>query len=196
MSTPTSPAATPHTLADYTAPAFLVPRLQGCTIPAVMDELSQVLHHADHPMPDLRSDSRAALQRELLTGVDLSYGTVFPRVRVSGIPRPRFALGRTAEPLQWLAKCYPPTELVFLLAEPATSTPESEQLVETLSRLRRGQAVLGELRLARGAEEMLLLLQRVPLVNPEELATVQARPLQRVNYYAGSGSARGPTRRR
>jgi len=196
MSTPTSPTSTPRTLADYTAPALLVPRLQGCTTPAVMDELSQVLHHADHPMPNLCSDSRAALQRELLTGVDLTYGTVFPRVRVSGIPRPRFALGRTAEPLQWLAKCYPPTELVFLLAEPAASTPESEQLVETLSRLRRGQAILSDVRLARTAEEMLLLLQRVPLVNPEELATVQARLLQRVNYYAGSGLARGQTRRR
>ena len=196
MSTPTSPTATPRTLADYTAPAFLVPRLLGCTIAAVMHELSQVLHHADHPMPDLSSDSRSALQRELLTGVDLTYGTVFPRVRVSGIPRPRFALGRTAEPLQWLAKCYPPTELVFLLAEPATSTPESEQLVETLTRLRRGQAVLGDLRLARTAEEMLLLLQGIPLVNPEELATVRARLLQRASHYAGSNLTLGQTRRR
>jgi mannitol/fructose-specific phosphotransferase system IIA component (Ntr-type) len=183
-------------LADYTAPAFIIPRLQACTMREVMRELSQTLRETIHALPELDADSSAALQRELLTGVDLTTGAVFPRVRVAGLQCPRFALGRAGEPCQWLARFYPPTDLVFLIAEPNVSTPESDRLVETLTRLRRDQVILNELRLARTAEEMLIALGRFPLVSAEELALAQAHRLQHVSHYASNISARGQTRRR
>jgi mannitol/fructose-specific phosphotransferase system IIA component (Ntr-type) len=183
-------------LSDYTAPALLIPRLQRSTPPAVMEELSQVLHQADNALPDLRCDSRTAIGQELLTSVTLEFGAVFPQVRVAGLQRPRFALGRAAQPLSWLVSFYPPTELVFLALEPEGSTPESERLAETLTRLGRDHARLNELRLARTAEEMFMLLGQFPIVSAEELATVQAQRLERTSYYPSSSYGRGQTRRR
>jgi mannitol/fructose-specific phosphotransferase system IIA component (Ntr-type) len=174
MSTPPLPAPA-RSLADYTGPALIVPRLKGRTMQEVMQELSEALRQSLPTRPDLHAESRAALQRELLTGVDLTSGTVFPRVQVGGLPSPQFAVGRAADPVQWLATFYPPTEFVFLLAEPGVSTKESEQVVETISRLRRDQGILQELRSAVAAEALLGALGRFPLVSPEELAKARVR---------------------
>lgn len=173
-----------RTLADYTALTLIFPRLESCAMREVMQELGRALHEVIQASPDLVLESRAALQRELLTGMDLTTGTVVPHIRVGGIQSPMFAVGQAAEPFGWLAKPFPPTELVFLVAEPSASTLESELLVETLTRLRRAQAVLHELILAPTAEEMLVVLGRFPLVSAEELALVQARRLQLVSRYA------------
>ena len=189
-------ASSTRVLADYTAPALIIPRLERSTPSAVMEELSQVLHQADHALPDLRFDSRAAIGQELLTGLTLEFGAVFPHVRLPGLHRPRFALGRAARPLSWLVNFYPPTELAFLVVEPKSSTPESEQLAETLTRLGRDHARLNELRLARTAEEMFMILGQFALVSAEELGQVQAQRLQRMSYYASSSYTRGQTRRR
>ena len=55
--------------------------------------------------------------------------------------------------------------------------------------------MLNELRLARTAEEIFMLLGQFALVSAEELARVQAERLQRMSYYASSSYARGQTRR-
>ena len=178
---PTNP--TGPTLADYTAPTLIVPRLRGSTTAAVMEELSNALGQADHSMAGVRSESHAAMQLELLTGCDLQSGVVFPRARIAGIHHPRLAVGRADPPLPWLARFYPATEFIFLLAEPQTDSLETAQLTETVNRLRRDPSVLKELRLARTTGQMLTVFGRYRLVSAEEVAKVQARQLEVVNRY-------------
>jgi mannitol/fructose-specific phosphotransferase system IIA component (Ntr-type) len=182
-------------LADYTAPPLIIPRLHGTTPSGVIEELSEAMNQADSSVPDLRYESRAAIGRELLTGTTLEFGAVFPHVRLGGLLRPRFALGRTATPLSWLVNSYPPTEIVFLVVEPKNSTPETERLAETLARLGRDHARLNELRLARSAEEIVMLLRQFPIVSAEELARIQAERLQRATHYASMHQIRAQSRR-
>lgn len=191
---PTNP--TGPTLADYTAPALMVPRLRGSTTAAVMEELSCALCQADQSMAGVRSESHAAMQLELLTGCDLQSGVVFPRARLAGIHHPRLALGRADPPLPWLAKFYPPTQFVFLLAEPQADSLETAQLAETVNRLRRDASVLGELRLAATIGQMLTVLGRCRLVSAEEVAKVQARQQEVVNRYAAHRPVRSLSQRR
>lgn len=187
-----TPNVKARTLADYTASALIIPRLQGSTISAVAEELCSVLQQADPLLPDLRFQSRSAMQRELLTGVDLTCGGVFAHVCAPGVQRPRFSLGRTDQPFQWLAKFYPPTHLVLLVIEPKPSTPEANQLAETLAYLRRQQSFLDELRSSQTAEAILLALERRSLVSLTEVAHQQ----ERVDSYVASALARNPARRR
>ncbi len=188
--------STKRTLADYTAVRLIFPRLNTSTMQEVTWELAQALREAIPTLPDLVSDSRAALQRALLTGVDLTTRAVFPRIQVAELQWPRFAVGQAAEPFDWLAKPFPPMELVFLIAEPSVSTPESELLVETLTRLRRQQLILNELRSAPTAEAKLMVLERFPMVSAEELALAQAQRLRLVSRYASHNLVREHARRR
>jgi len=171
---PTLPAPAPS-LADYTSAALIIPRLHEETMHGIMNQLCQVLQQTDGLMQEVLSDSLQALNRELLTGRALDFGACFPSVQVRGLQRPRFALGRTAEPLAWRAKFYPPIEFVFLLVGPDPSTKESQRLAATLSWLGRDRLHLNELGAAHSAEEMQATLARFHLVGEEQIDQSQTR---------------------
>jgi mannitol/fructose-specific phosphotransferase system IIA component (Ntr-type) len=171
---PTLPAAAPS-LADYTSAALIILRLQGKSMPGIMKELCQLLPQTDAVMPGLLFESLKALNRELLTGTALDFGACFPTVRVRGLQRPRFALGRAAKPMPWRAKFYPPIEFVFLVVGPDPGTKESQQLAATLSWLGRDRLHLNELGAAHSAEEMQTALARFHLVGEEQIDQSQAR---------------------
>jgi mannitol/fructose-specific phosphotransferase system IIA component (Ntr-type) len=185
--------AAPTSLADYTSPPLIVPRLQGKTMPAVMKELTQALHQADGFMPKAPFDSLQALVRELLTGLAMDFGACFPSVRVPGLQRPRFALGRTAQPFAWRAKTFPPIEFVFLVVAPTPSTGESKRLAETLSRLGTDRLRLTQLGATQSAQEMHAVLALCPLVGDAPLAQSQTRlwagtshPVRRTDFKGAS----------
>jgi len=171
---PTLPAAAPS-LADYTSPALIIPRLHEETMHGIMNQLCQVLPQTDGSVQEVLSDSLHALNRELLTGRALDFGACFPSVHVRGLQPPRFALGRTAEPLPWRARFYPPIEFVFLLVGPDPSTKESQRLAATLSWLGRDRLHLNELGAAHSAEEMQATLARFHLVGEEQIDQSQTR---------------------
>lgn len=161
-----------RTLSDYTKPELIIPQLATRTTTSVMQELTTVLHREDGSAPDQRSSSTTALIRELLTGMALDFGAAFPHVRGAALSRPRFALGRSSEPLLWRASGFAPTDLVFLILEPSKTDPEFEQLVTTLHGLGKDRARLDGLRRAASAEEMLAVLAQIPLVAISELVRV------------------------
>jgi mannitol/fructose-specific phosphotransferase system IIA component (Ntr-type) len=171
--TPPALPAAARSLADYTTTALIIPRLQGEALPDIMNQLCQVLHQADGMIQEGLFDSLEALNRELLTGMALDFGACFPTVHIRGLQRPCFALGRTAGPLPWRARFYPPIEFVFLVVAPDPSTKESQQLAATLSWLGRDRLHLNELGAGHTAEEMQAALARFHLVSAEQSAQSQ-----------------------
>lgn len=159
----------PPTLADYTKPGLIVPQLTTRTISSVMQELTTVLHQDDASVPDGCSSCAAVLIRELLAGSALEFGAAFPQVRVTALSRPHFALGRSGEPLPWRASGFIPTDMVFLILEPAIPDMEFERLVTTLHGLGKDRARLDSLRHAASPEGMLAVLAQIPLVAVTEL---------------------------
>jgi mannitol/fructose-specific phosphotransferase system IIA component (Ntr-type) len=192
---PTLPAAAPS-LADYTSAALIIPRLQGKSMPGIMKELCQLMHQTDGLMPGVLFDSLKALNRELLTGMALDFGACFPTVRVRGLQRPRFALGRTAKPMACRAKFYPPIEFVFLVVGPDPGTKESQQLAETLSRLGKDRLRLTELGASQSAEEMQAALARFHLVGEEQIDQSQTRLWDGSNYQTTTHPGRARLARR
>jgi mannitol/fructose-specific phosphotransferase system IIA component (Ntr-type) len=174
-SAPSTLIAAAPSLADYTSAALIIPRLQGKTIHAIMNELCQVLHQTDDLKQEVVTDSLQALNRELLTGTALDFGACFPIVPVGGLERPRLALGRTSEPLAWRAKFYPPIEFVFLVVGPDPSTKEFRRVAETLNRLGRDRLHLNELGAAHSAEVIQAALARFHLVGEEQADQWQTR---------------------
>jgi mannitol/fructose-specific phosphotransferase system IIA component (Ntr-type) len=153
-----------RTLADSTSAALMLPKFQGRSMPDVMRELSQALHQENDSMPDTLYPALKALNCELLTSTMLNLGAAFPHVSTASLCRPRFALGRSGEPLSWRAPAFRPTDLVFLILDSSPADVESRQLVSTLQLLGNYHLRLDALRQAATAEEMLAVLTQVPLV--------------------------------
>jgi hypothetical protein len=90
-----------YTLADFTSTALIIPKLHTTRPAEVMQELGDVLHRENEAIPVHLLGNLSALNHELLTSLSLDFGAVFPKVVVPQLQRPRFALGRRAEPLPW-----------------------------------------------------------------------------------------------
>src|ERR1039457_3556076 len=87
-------------LADYTRPALIVPRLRERDTAGIINELSQVLQRQGC-VADVLPFYQAALNQELLTTSALDCGIAFPHARLSAVRQLQFALGRAPEPLIW-----------------------------------------------------------------------------------------------
>jgi mannitol/fructose-specific phosphotransferase system IIA component (Ntr-type) len=154
--------AAPVSLADYTQPTLIVPRLREGDTAGVISELSQVLQRQGC-VPDVLPFYQAALNQELLSTSALACGLAFPHARLSGVKRLQFAFGRTPEPIVWGAKSSWPVQLVFLLAVPATDAAGYLHLLASLARLGQQPDYLAQLRGAENAETILTVLQQIRL---------------------------------
>jgi mannitol/fructose-specific phosphotransferase system IIA component (Ntr-type) len=152
--------AVPVTLADYTGPALVVPRLREGDTAGIISELSQVLQRQG-AVPDVLPFYQAALNQELLTSSALDCGLAFPHARLSGIKRLQFAFGRTPVPIVWGAKRSWPVQLIFLLAVPATDAAGYLHLLASLARLGQQPDVLAQLRAAENVQAILAALGNI-----------------------------------
>jgi mannitol/fructose-specific phosphotransferase system IIA component (Ntr-type) len=160
LSEATINVAAPVSLADYTRPMLIVPRLRDADTAGIVGELSQVLHR-EGAVPDVLPFYQAALNQELLSSSALDCGLAFPHARLSGVKRLQFALGRTLEPIAWGAKSSWPVQLIFLLAVPATDAAGYLQLLASLARLGQQPEALALLRAAENAEAILTVLGNI-----------------------------------
>jgi mannitol/fructose-specific phosphotransferase system IIA component (Ntr-type) len=160
LSEATISVAAPVSLADYTRPMLIVPRLRDADTAGIVGELSQVLHR-EGAVPDVLPFYQAALNQELLSSSALDCGLAFPHARLSGVKRLQFALGRTLEPIAWGAKSSWPVQLIFLLAVPATDAAGYLQLLASLARLGQQPEALALLRAAENAEAILTVLGNI-----------------------------------
>ena len=85
-------AQTTASLADYTRPALIVPRLRERDTAGIISELSQVLQR-EGCVPDVLPFYQAALNQELLANSALDCGLAFPARALSGVKRLQFAFG-------------------------------------------------------------------------------------------------------
>lgn len=146
--------AAPATLAAYTQPGLILPRLRQRDTAGIISELSQVLQREGY-VPDLLPFYHAALNQELLDNSALECGLAFPHARLSGVKRLQFALGRTPEPIIWGAGGLRPVQLIFLLAVPATDAASYLHLLASLARLGQRPDLLAQLRAAEGVQGIL-----------------------------------------
>jgi mannitol/fructose-specific phosphotransferase system IIA component (Ntr-type) len=150
------------TLADYTRPALIRPRLRERETAGVIKELSQLLQQ-EGSVPDLLPFYHEALNREFLVNTATETGFAFPHARLSAIAKMSFALGRSREPLVWGAKGSLPVSFVFLVAVPATDAATYLQLLSGLLRLGANPVWLRRLGEAHDADEIIQILQEVKL---------------------------------
>ena len=149
-------------LADYTRPALIVPRLRERDTAGIISELSQLLQR-EGSVPDVLPFYQAALNQELLANSALESGLAFPHARLSGVKRLQFAFGRAPEPIVWGGRSSWPVQLVFLMAVPATDAAGYLHLLGSLARLGQQPEFLAQLRAADSVEAILGTLQQIGL---------------------------------
>jgi len=163
MSSSTLSASTiAMTLADFTNPGLMIPRLRGQDVATVIQELSQALQREGR-VPDLLPFYHAALNREFLVSTDMEAGIAFPHARLPGLKEVSFALGRSDEPLTWGKRAAPSVRLVFLIAVPATDSTQYLLLVSGVARLARDSRLLEKLHRAQDTLQILEVLQQIKL---------------------------------
>ncbi len=144
----------------FTRAALIVPALTGKDPAAIINELSQVLHH-EGCIPEVLAFYHSALNQELLSGSSLGSGVVVPHARLSGLKSIHLAVGRAPEPLSWGPKGAPKADLVFLLAVPATDAAAYLHVLASLARLGQQPDRLEAIRRAPDAEAILAVLEQV-----------------------------------
>jgi mannitol/fructose-specific phosphotransferase system IIA component (Ntr-type) len=152
--------AAPVSLAEYSRPALIAPRLRERDTAGIISELSQLLQR-EGIVPDVLPFYQAALNQELLANTALDCGLAFPHARLSGVKRLQFAFGCTPEPIVWGARSSWPVQLVFLLAVPATDAAGYLHLLASLARLGQQPELLAQLRGVEDAEAILGVLQKI-----------------------------------
>ena len=149
------------TLADFTSPGLIIPRLQGQDAQSVIHELSQALQR-ENRVGDMLPLYEAALKRELLVSTDMAVGMAFPHARLTGLKELSFALGRSDKPFSWSVKSRP-VRLVFLLAVPANDAMQHLQLISGISRLAGQPQRVEELYAAKDPADILGVLRQISL---------------------------------
>ena len=155
-------AAAPATLANYTQPALVVPRLLERDTAGIIGELARLLQCHGF-VPDLLPFYHAALNQELLANSALPCGLAFPHARLSGLKRLQFAFGVAAHPVLWGASGSAPVQLVFLLAVPATDAVNYLHLLASLAKLGQRPELLAQLLQADCPHAVLAVLDQIKI---------------------------------
>ena len=92
----------------------------------------------------------------------MSSGIAIPHARVAGLTRPRGALIRLAEPINFDAMDGEPVDIVFALMVPEQAEQAHLELLATLARAFSSRAVCQQIRAAEEADDILLLLTTIP----------------------------------
>ena len=156
----TLPTTAPVTLASFTQPGLIVPRLRERDTAGIIGELSRLLQRQGF-VADLLPFYQSALNQELLANSALECGLAFPHARLSGVKQLQFAFGCTPEPVLWGAKGSWPVQLIFLMAVPATDAASYLQLLASLAKLGQQPELLAELRAAENPGAVLGALEQI-----------------------------------
>lgn len=155
--------ATPLTLtslADYTTPGLLIPRLDSRTASGAIAELCARLEFEGR-IHDALAFYDAVLSRETLCSTAAAPGWALPHARVRGLSQLSVALGLRAEPITWYSG--EAVQMVFLFAVPDDQAANHLRLISALARLSREPLQLERLLRSKDGESMLQVLQEIPL---------------------------------
>lgn len=149
-------------VADFTDTSLIVPELRERDMAGVVKELAQRLH-VQGWVQDILPFYNAALTREYLSSTATGSGLAFPHARIQSLDRLRFALGRSAEPFGWGTPRRTMVQLVFVVAAPLRDSASYLYLLSGLALLGKSGALLAQLQQAPTPEQMLEILQKLPL---------------------------------
>jgi mannitol/fructose-specific phosphotransferase system IIA component (Ntr-type) len=150
------------TLADFTSPNLIIPRLRGPDTASVIQELGQALHR-EKRVTDWLVFCRAALNHEFMAGTDMGTPIALPHVRLPFLKEVSFAFGRSERPLVWGTKPASLVRLVFLLAVPQTDSTQYLQLVSGLTQLTKNSRLIRKLEKPQSALHVIEILNQIEL---------------------------------
>jgi PTS system nitrogen regulatory IIA component len=118
---------------DFLAPDCIIATLQAKTKPAVLSELSA---HLAKVVPGVEAEAlrKVLEEREQLASTAIGDGIAIPHGKLDSVGRLVGALGRAVDGIEFDGK---PTNLVFMLVAPASSTGVHLKALARLSRLFR-----------------------------------------------------------
>jgi mannitol/fructose-specific phosphotransferase system IIA component (Ntr-type) len=150
------------TLADFTAPALIVPRLRNSNTPAVVGELCSTLERAGK-LKDPLAFYNEVISRETLSSTAVAPGWAMPHGRTKGAEELCMAVGRTAEPFHWLGNAGQAVQMVFLFVVPESKGAAYLRLISALARLSKDPFAVVQLLEAPDAPAVMDIMQRVAL---------------------------------
>ncbi|MGV6826537.1 MAG: PTS sugar transporter subunit IIA [bacterium] len=106
------------------------------------------------------------LERERLGSTGMNSGIAIPHARVSGVRRPRGALIKLREPINFDAMDGEPVDIVFALMVPEEADQTHLDLLASLARAFSSKAVCQHIRNAQDTDDILLLLTTIPDETP------------------------------
>ncbi len=149
------------TLADFTEPRLLVPRLLSANQNGAIMELSKRLHRAGC-IEDAEAFCRAVLERESLLHPVVEQGLAFPHARGRAVHRLSFAVGLSEAGLRWDSAKGMIVHAVVLLAVPLSEAQLYLALLGTLSRFTQDETAFASFKQSAQPEEMLAVLNSFP----------------------------------
>jgi mannitol/fructose-specific phosphotransferase system IIA component (Ntr-type) len=163
------------TLADFTRPGLIVPRLVSRDATSAIHELSLVLQR-EGCVPDWLPFYHEALNREFLLSTDMEAGMAFPHARLPGLRELAFAFGRSEAPFTWGPGITHPVRMVFLLAVPSAVADQYLPLVSGLARLSGNLPLLDVIRGAADSATIMAVFHQIVLPGSEvPVAPAEAR---------------------
>ena len=121
---------------DFLQPSFIIPTLSATTKPAVLAELAT---HMAREVPGVEAEAlrKVLEERELLASTAIGDGIAIPHGKLDSVGHLVGALGRATEGIEFESIDGKPTQLVFMLVAPASSTGVHLKALARLSRLFR-----------------------------------------------------------
>lgn len=150
------------TLADFTEPRLLVPRLLSANQNGAIMELSKRLHRAGR-VEDAEAFCQAVLERESLLHPVVEQGLAFPHARGRAVHRLSFAVGLSGTGLRWDSAKGSIVHAVVLLAVPLAEAQLYLALLGTLSRFTLDGTAFACFKESAQPEEMLAVLNSFSL---------------------------------
>jgi len=154
------PAATRLSIADYTRPELIVPRLRERDPAGIIEELSQRLRGGGI-IGDVLSFYQAVVNHEFLSNSALPAGIATPHARGVQVSRLMLAIGRAGEPVVWGPGESLPVEYVFLLAVPSTAASNYLCLLSSIAGFGCRPELLARFHAAADAPGIFQLLREI-----------------------------------
>jgi mannitol/fructose-specific phosphotransferase system IIA component (Ntr-type) len=156
------PSAGLLSVADYTQPELIIPRLRESDPAGIIEELSQRLR-AQEVIGDVLSFYQAVVNHEFLSNSALPAGLATPHARSAQVSRLTLAIGRTREPVVWGLKESSLVEYIFLLAVPSTDGANYLSLLSGIAGFGRRADLLALLYAAADEQSIFEILKGINL---------------------------------
>jgi nitrogen PTS system EIIA component len=154
------------TIAHYTSPGLMLPKLTQQEPTAVIKELCSALKREGR-LTDTASFYKMVVSNEQRRSTAISPGWALPHARVKGLDQLSFALGRSITPLDWFGQSAERVQMVFLFAVPETAAAKYLTLVSGLAKLNQDPAMLEKLFYAPDSAAMFEVLDQIKLRQPK-----------------------------